>query len=45
MYVNYNGGGQGTGLHWDTRTTQHGDSTRFTGVVANWFALNTYVHT
>ena len=32
-------------MHWDTRTTQGGDGTRFASVVDDWFALNTYVHT
>eukprot|EP01051_Picozoa_sp_SAG22_P032242 SAG22_NODE_13497_length_404_cov_1.209836_1_plen_56_part_00 len=45
MWVNYNGGGQGDGLHWDTRTTQGGDGTRFAGVIASWFELNIHVHT
>ena len=43
MWVNYNGGGQGDGLAWDTRTTQNGDGTRLSGVIPNFFVLNTYV--
>ena len=45
LWVNWNGGGNGDGMHWDTRTTQGGDGTRFSGVIGSWFAVNTYVHT
>eukprot|EP01052_Picozoa_sp_SAG31_P019047 SAG31_NODE_1374_length_8594_cov_57.759623_2_plen_617_part_00 len=34
----------GTGMHWDTRTTQHGDSTRYSGVVPEIFEADRYVH-
>ena len=45
LWVNYNGGGQGDGLAYDTRTTQGGDGSRFHGVVTSWFVADTYVHT
>jgi hypothetical protein len=45
LWVNHNANGQGDGMHWDTRTTQAGDGTRYTGVVPGWFLRNTYVHT
>ena len=32
------------GMHWDTRTTQNGDGTRFAGVIQDFFWANTYVH-
>ena len=31
-------------MHWDTRTTQGGDGTRYAGVIDDMFELNTYVH-
>eukprot|EP01051_Picozoa_sp_SAG22_P001952 SAG22_NODE_82_length_21749_cov_10.719769_9_plen_1119_part_00 len=52
MFVNSNSAdppwspaGQGHALHWDTRTTQHGDGTRHAGIVPRWFAAGEYVHT
>ena len=45
LWVNWNGGGNGDGMHWDTRTTQGGDGTRYAGVINSWFVINTYVHT
>ena len=33
-----------SGVHYDTRTTQAGDGTRFGGVVDAMFAVDTYVH-
>ena len=41
----YSPAGQGSDLHWDTRTTQNGDGSRHAGVVPNWFSVRTYVHT
>ena len=32
------------GMHWDTRTTQNGDGTRFAGVISDFFWADTYVH-
>jgi hypothetical protein len=37
-------GGVDRGLHWDVRTTQNGDGTRFFGVEMDWFKQDTYVH-
>jgi hypothetical protein len=31
-------------MHWDTRTTQNGDGTRFAGVISDFFWADTYVH-
>eukprot|EP01051_Picozoa_sp_SAG22_P014695 SAG22_NODE_1821_length_3512_cov_3.979197_1_plen_729_part_10 len=50
LWVNWNGGGgvdapEDFGMHWDTRTTQGGDSTRFAGVINSWFTADMYVHT
>jgi hypothetical protein len=46
LWVNYNGEGQGDGLHW-ALTTDSGENTgvEYAGVVASWFIPNTYVHT
>jgi hypothetical protein len=50
LWVNWNGGGGENdpldfGLHWDTRTTQNGDGSRYNGVIVSWFLADTYVHT
>ena len=51
LWVNWNGGDDtytensaDDGMHWDTRTTQDGDGTRFAGVINDFFWVDTYVH-
>ena len=50
MWVNWGSGHfietpEDFGLVYDTRTSEFGDGTRFTGVIDSWFKANVYVHT
>ena len=45
MWVNYNGEGQGDGLHWTTTAQAAGHMESYAGTVTSWFEPNTYVHT
>jgi hypothetical protein len=51
LWVNWDGGddvytphSKDDGLLYDVRTTQNGDGIRFSGVINDFFELNTYVH-